>query len=354
MSATLRDVARRAGVSHTTVSNVLNNVPKVGEETRKRVLQAMADLQFEPNLAAKSLYTKRSYIAGYMVPAITNEFFMNVARGAERVLYREDIGLFLCDTGLDPKREADYIRRLIRHRADGIVVNYTANRRTIRDAVRAGIPVVAVESPADEPLASLVCLDNHGAAMLGVEHLCELGHRRIAVMALDFESDVNEERLRGFRDGLKLHDIEPAPELEISLATSEKENGYFDYDAELEKSPVTAHRRFTEIVARLTDMGNPPTAVFCFDYHTTLLLIQSLMKMGITPGKQASVIGFDAPKAACALQVTSINQPALEMGTIAANLLLERIVDPALKPRTVRLSAQLEVGDTTGPPLTQG
>ncbi|MGI6132609.1 MAG: substrate-binding domain-containing protein, partial [Bacillota bacterium] len=115
-----------------------------------------------------------------------------------------------------------------------------------------------------------------------------------------------------------------------------------------------AHRRSTEIVARLTDMGNPPTAVFCFDYHTTLLLIQSLMKMGITPGKQASVIGFDAPKAACALQVTSINQPALEMGTIAANLLLERIVDPTLKPRTVRLSAQLEVGDTTGPPLTQG
>ncbi len=352
MSATLRDVARRAGVSHTTVSNVLNNVPKVSEKTRERVLQAMADLQFEPNLAAKSLGTRRSYIVGYMVPAITNEFFMNVARGAERVLYREDIGLFLCDTGLDPKREADYVRRLIRHRADGIVVNYAASNRTIRDAVRAGIPAVAIESPVDEPSVSLVCLDNQGAAMLGVEHLCELGHRRIAVMALDFESNVNQERLRGFHSGLKLHDIEPEPDLEISLATSEKENGYFDYSAELDKSPVTAHRRFSEIVERLMSIDRPPTAVFCFDYHTTLLLIQSLMRMRLTPGKQVSAIGFDAPRAACAPRVTSINQPALEMGAIAANLLLERISDPMFEPRTVRLSAQLEVGDTTIPPIT--
>ncbi|HNY67890.1 MAG TPA: LacI family DNA-binding transcriptional regulator [Bacillota bacterium] len=286
MSATLRDVARRAGVSHTTVSNVLNNVPKVSEKTRERVLQAMADLQFEPNLAAKSLYTKRSYIVGYMVPAITNEFFMKLARAAERVLYREDTGMFLCGTGLDPKREADYTCRLIRHRADGIVVNYTASNRTVRDAVRAGIPVVAIESPIDEPSASLVCLDNQGAAMLGVEHLCELGHRRIAVIALDFESNVNQERLRGFHSGLKLHDIEPVSGLEISLATSEKENGCFDYGAELDKSPVTAHRRFSEIVERLMFSDKPPTAVFCFDYHTTLLLIQSLMRMGLTPGMQ--------------------------------------------------------------------
>jgi DNA-binding LacI/PurR family transcriptional regulator len=97
---------------------------------------------------------------------------------------------------------------------------------------------------------------------------------------------VNQERLRGFHSGLKLHDIEPVSGLEISLATSEKENGCFDYGAELDKSPVTAHRRFSEIVERLMFSDKPPTAVFCFDYHTTLLLIQSLMRMGLTPGMQ--------------------------------------------------------------------
>ena len=81
MAPTIRDVAKRAGVSHTTVSNVLNNVPKVSEETRQRVLKAMEELGFEPNFVARSLYTKRSFVVGYMVPAITNEFFMSVARG---------------------------------------------------------------------------------------------------------------------------------------------------------------------------------------------------------------------------------------------------------------------------------
>jgi DNA-binding LacI/PurR family transcriptional regulator len=343
-------VARKAGVSHTTVSNVLNNVPKVSEETKQRVLAAMRELNFEPNLAAKSLYTKRSYIVGYMVPAITNEFFMNVARGAERVFYREGIGLFLCDTGLDPARESDYVRRLTRHRADGLVVNYVASRRTIKDALKSGIPVVAVESPVDEPGVSLVSVDNHGAAMLGVEHLCELGHRRIGVLAVDFESDVNRERLRGFRSGLKLHDMESDPALEVSMATSERQNGYFDHSTDLAKSPVTAHRQFSEVVRGILTAPAPPTALFCFDYHTTALLIQCLTRMGLTPGEQVSVIGFDAPATLCAPEVTSIIQPAPEMGSIAANLLMERITDPKSKPRTVRLSAQIHVGETTRRP----
>lgn len=350
MPATMRDVARRAGVSHTTVSNVLNNIPKVGEETRQRVLRAMAELDFEPNLVARSLYTKRSFIAGYMVPAITNEFFMNVARGAERVLYREDTGLFLCDTALSVDREVDYLRRLIRHRVDGIIVNYVASRKTIRDAVRAGIPVVAIESPVGEPKISLVEVDNAGASMLGVEHLAGSGHRQIGVISLDFESDVNKERLRGFQNGLKIHDLEPRPDLLVSLSSLVKENGYFDQALDPAKSPVTAHRQFAQIVERLLNLADPPTALFCFDYQTTMLLVRSLAGLGRTPGREVSVVGFDAPNSVCLPQITTISQPAMEMGSLAAELLLERVTDPTAKPRSLRLSAQLVIGETTGPP----
>ncbi|MCR4401237.1 MAG: LacI family transcriptional regulator [Firmicutes bacterium] len=353
MAATIRDVARKAGVSHTTVSNVVNNVPKVSEETRQRVLKAMAELGFEPNLAARSLYTKRSYLVGYMVPAITNEFFMNVARGAERVLYREGIGLFLCDTTLASEREADYLRRLIRHRVDGIIVNYVANRRTIHDAVRAGIPVVAIESPLGEPKISLVEVDNAGAAMLGVDHLTELGHRNIGVISIDFESDVNRERLRGFQNGLKLHDLQPRSDLLVSLSALIRENGYFDRTQDLTASPVAAHRELAGIVERLLKLEEPPTALFCFDYQSAMLVIRCLNTLGLAPGTDVSVLGFDAPNTVTVPRISAVTQPAAEMGSIAAELLLERVRDPKARPRSVRLSAQLTLGETTGPPAVR-
>lgn len=350
MAATIRDVARKAGVSHTTVSNVINNVPKVSEQTRQRVLKAMKELDYEPSIAARSLGGRRSYLVGYMVPAITNEFFMNVARGAERVLYREDTSLFLCDTGLSASREADYLRRLVRHRVDGIIVNYVADKKTVHNAIRAGIPVVAVESPVGEPMISLVEVDNAGAAMLAVEHLVSLGHREIAVIAIDFESDVNRERLRGFQNAQKVYDLRQRPELLISLASLLRENGYFDQTfTNVATRQVAAYREFTHIVDGLLKRLEPPTALFCFDYQTAVLAVRTLVQLGLTPGKEVSVVGFDAPDSVCVPRITSVTQPAAEMGALAAELLLERVTDRRAKPRSIRLSAQLAQGDTSGP-----
>lgn len=353
MRATMRDVAKLAGVSHTTVSNVVNNVPKVSEATRQRVINAMKQLDFQPNLAARSLYTKRSFIVGYMVPAITNEFFMNVARGAEKVLYRESTGLFLCETGLVPEREADYLRRLIGHGVDGVIANYIANQRTVNDAIRAGIPMVAIESPSDDPRISLVEVDNAGAAMLAVEHLVSLGHKQIGVISIDFESNVNRERLRGFMNGQKIHDLEPRSDVLVSLSSMGEENGYFDHTSDPASSSLLLHRRFSSMVEGFLGLKRPPTAVLCFDYQTTVLLMRSLANLAITPGKELSVVGFDIPSSICIPRVTTISQPAAEMGSLAAQLLLERITDPSAEPRSVKLSAQLTVGDTSGPAQRQ-
>lgn len=348
MPPTIRDVARRAGVSHTTVSNVLNDVPKVSAETRQKVRAAMEELGFEPNLVARSLNTKRSWAVGYMVPAITNEFFMSVARGVEQVLYREKISLFLCDTMLEVDRETDYLHRLIRHRVDGIIFNYAANEKSVLAALKAGIPVVAVESPVGIPGVSVVEADNAAAAMLGVEHLAALGHRHIAVLAIDFDSNVNKDRLRGFQNGLKLHDLPFRPELLLPLSTFGLEHGYFDPMVDLAKSPVTAHRQFAQTVEKLLTLPEPPTAVFCFDYYTAVLLIRCLVNLGRRP-PEVSVIGFDSPASVCLPRMTSIVQPAMEMGALAANLLLERITNPNAPPRTLRVAAQLVPGETTGP-----
>ena len=349
MAPTIRDVAKLAGVSHTTVSNVINNVPRVGMQTRQKVLEVMETLGFEPNFVAKSLYTKRSYTVGYMVPAITNGFFMSVARGAERVLYREDLSLFLCDTTLEASRESDYLRRLIRHQVDGIIFNYAADRKSVVRAIKAGIPIVAIESPIDVPGASLVQVDNAAAAMIGVEHLAALGHNRIGVIAIDFESDVNSERMRGFRNGMKIHDLPLREELLMRISGN-RWDAYFDQMDDLTMSPLPARRQFAKNVEGLLGLPDPPTAIFCFDYQSAILLVRSLTGMGLTLGRDVSVVGFDCAAVISAPQLTTISQPAMEMGAFAAEMLLERIANPGVKPRMLRLSAQLVIGETTGPP----
>ncbi|NLG78223.1 MAG: LacI family transcriptional regulator [Firmicutes bacterium] len=98
-------------------------------------------------------------------------------------------------------------------------------------------------------------------------------------------------------------------------------------------------------------LPEPPTALFCFGYQTAVLAVRALVQLGLTPGKQVSVVGFDAPNSICVPRITSVIQPAGEMGALAAELLLERIADQRAKPRSARLSAQLVHGDTSGPPI---
>lgn len=350
MVATIRDVAKRAGVSHTTVSNVLNNVPKVSEETRQRVLQVMKELNFEPNMVAKSLYTKRSFAMGYLVPTIANQFFMDIARGIEQVLFREDTCLFLCDTMFEVNRETNYLRRLVRQRVDGIIFSYTTHRKIVSEAVRTGIPVVAIESPADMPEISLIEVDNAAAAMKAVEHLADLGHRQIGVISLDFEGDVNKERLRGFQNGLKVNDLPLRSEFLLSLSSLKIGAAFFEQLADLDQKPLAIQERFTQEVKKLLALPHPPTAIICFDYQSAHLLTHYMASNGQIPGKDLSVVGFDIPSSLCIPRITTIRQPATEMGALAAELLLERINNPGIPPRSLQLSAQLIVGETTGSP----
>lgn len=349
MAATIRDVAKLAGVSHTTVSNVLNNVPKVGAKTREQVMKVVQELHFEPNQAAKSLYTKRSFSVGYMVPTIANQFFMDLARGIEQVLFREDTCLFLCDTMFEANREENYLRRLIRQRVDGIVFSYTTNRKIVREAIQTGIPVVAIESPVDMPEISLVEVDNAAAAVSVIDYLAQLGHREIGLISLDFQSNVNKERLRGFQNGLKIHDLPLRPELLLSLHSLGIVKGYFEQLIDLGRKHVFIQDVFTKNVRQLLNLPNPPTAVVCFDYQSAHMLIRYLADNNLFPGKNLSVVGFDIPPSLCLPQITTVRQPAVEMGSFAAELLLERIVNPGVHSRSLRLSSQLSIGETTGP-----
>lgn len=171
-------------------------------------------------------------------------------------------------------------------------------------------------------------------------------------MAIDFGTDVNRERPRGFQNAQKLYDLRQRPELLVPLAPPLRENGYFDQMfTSIAASPVAAHGESAQIVDGALKLPEPPTALFCFDYQTAVLAVRALVQLGLTPGKQVSVVGFDAPNSICVPRITSVIQPAGEMGALAAELLLERIADQRAKPRSVRLSAQLVPGDTSGPPI---
>lgn len=171
-------------------------------------------------------------------------------------------------------------------------------------------------------------------------------------MAIDFGTDVNRERPRGFQNAQELYDLRQRPELLVPLAYLLRENGCLDQTfTSIAARPVAAQWEFAHIVDGLLKLPEPPTALFCFDYETAVLAVRALVQLGFTPGKQVSVVGFDAPNSVCVSRITSAIQPAGEIGALAAELLLERIGDQRAKPRSVRLSAQLVPGDTSGPPI---
>ena len=181
---TINDVAKRAGVSKATVSHVINNTRFVEEETRQRVLQAIAELGYRPSSVARSLTTKRTETIGVIISDASNYFFGEVLLGIEDVLRPANYGLIVCNTAEILEREAHYLDLLLRQRVDGIIAAATSQRWDIlAQAEVQHTPIVFVDRSFEGLGGPFVGVDNKGGAYLGTRHLIEFGHRQIGILA---------------------------------------------------------------------------------------------------------------------------------------------------------------------------
>jgi LacI family transcriptional regulator len=306
--ASIRDVARRAGVSLGTVSNVLNRPDQVGAGSRERVLAAIAELGFVRNESARQLRAGTSRTIGLVVLDIANPFFTDLARGVTDVADEAGLAVILCNSDDRPDKESAYLDLLTEQRVQGVLITPTAELAPHLEAMRRrGTPVVLVDRRAPGPGQCSVAVDDVRGGRLAAEHLVERGHRRIAFVGGASGLPQIQERFAGVEAAVREQwgDTESLTVLAPELLT------------------VAAGR---EAAAQLVAMpaGVRPTAVVCANDLLAMGVLQELTRRGVRVPDECAVVGYDDVDAAAAAAVplTSVRRPRQEMGRRAAQLLL--------------------------------
>jgi LacI family transcriptional regulator len=309
VSASIRDVASRAGVSVGTVSNVLNRPGQVGETTRVRVLAAIEELGFVRNESARHLRAGSSRTVGLVVLDIANPFFTDVARGVEDAVNEEGLAVILCNSDDRPDKEASYLDVLSEQRVQGVLITPTAGMNPALEAMRArGVPVVLLDRRATGPDQCSVAVDDVQGGRLAADHLLERGHRRIVFVGGSSGLPQVQER----HDGVEAAFREVCGDTD-NLAVFSPET-----------LTVAGGR---EAGARIVGMpGNQrPTAAVCANDLIALGLLQEMVRHGVRVPDEFAIVGYDDIDfaAAAAVPLTSVRKPRQELGRRAAELLLD-------------------------------
>jgi LacI family transcriptional regulator len=333
---TLRDVARVAGVHPATASRALNDKtrPLVNEDTAQRVLAAAEELGYSPNPIARGLKTNRSYTIGVLIPDLTNPLFPPILRGIEDRLEQAGYTPLIANTDNDPERELLDTQAMRARQVDGIIAATARRDHDLFDELLAGgLDLVLVNRwLPDLPVSSATADDRQGMRM-GVEHLIELGHRRIAHIAGPLDYSTGLDRHEGFKDAMRGAGIELDPDL-ILL------------------SEVLTEAEGTRLCAQLLDSGREFTAIAGANDLLALGCLDVFAERGLRCPDEISVVGFNDMPFAARFQppLTTIRIPHYEIGTAAGELMLEQLEDPESEPRHVRLEPTLVVRQSTAKP----
>lgn len=328
-SATIHDIARRLGVSPSTVSRALNSSGYVSPGTRERVLAAAEEAGFHPNVTARSLRIGRTGIIGLAIPDILNPFYAEIARRVQDRAEEHGYTVMVFNTDGVLEKERKLLVIALSGRMDGLIFFPTSvEAPDLKPLLDEQFPTVLFDSKGGISGFDVVALDDYKGARLAVEHLIAYGHHRIGFLATNFNA--MEDRLRGLRDVLSEHGLSLDPDLVAVVKRG-------DPDA------------LKESARKLLYMEDPPSALFAANDAIAIELIRFCAQVGIKVPDRVSIVGFDDIDSASVVTpaLTTVAQPKRELGTIAANMLVERIEHEALEPRRVILAPRLVVRDST-------
>jgi len=335
-TAKIADVARLAGVSVATVSRTLARPEVVIEETRMRVLAAVRDTGYMPNVSARNLRVRKTMIVLVAVPDIANPFFAEVLQGIDDTLSAAGYGLIIANLAGSPEKEARYVDLVCAGQADGVLLLCGhVMRSPTRDLRDARVPLVAACEHIPHENFPQVTIDNVGTAREAVGHLIELGHTRIAYLSGPKSNILEQQRLEGYLQALREAGI--AADARLILP------GDFTFHAGVEAGQSLLALKPT---AR-------PTALFAANDEMAIGLIKTMHAAGLQIPNDLSVVGFDGIAYAdyCEPTLTTIVQPRRELGAAAAAELIELMTTgKAGSPKHVKLPARLIRRDSTRPP----
>ena len=333
---TVRDVARRAGVSTSTISHVLNRTRFVSDELRERVLAAMHELNYEPNAAARMLTLRRSNTIGLIVSDIRNPFFASVARGVEDVAQENSYTVVLCNSDEDLLRESACLKALQTRQVDGVLLaSAGVSDAHLSRLIHAGYPVVLVDRELPHLAVPSVVLDNEGAAYGAVRHLIVCGHRRIAMISGRASISTTTERVAGYKRAL----------LEAGL----------EVDSRLIVSGESTSEGGVQATLGVLDVDPPPTAIFSGNNLMSIGALHAIGSRGLIVPDDIALVGFDdfpfPWSDAFRPHLTTVAQPTYELGRRAAEMLVQRLnhLDGAVAPpERVVLEGKLVIRESSG------
>jgi LacI family transcriptional regulator len=330
---TIRDVARRAGVSAMTVSRVINGSSRVTVRTRGRVEQAISELGYVPSRLARGLSAQRTGTLALIVPDVANPFFTLIVRGAEDVARRAGYGVILCDTRADVDVEREAIEDMIAHRVEGILIAPVSDRSRdhLRRLAKFGVPFVLVDRTVRGVESDAVVGESGAGAQRLVEHLIALGHRRIGLVVESDDVSTARERRRGYEAALAAAGI-PLDPVFVAEAPADPAGGF-------------------DGMHRLLDRDPPPSAVFTVNNLVALGAIEAVRAAGLEVPDDVALVCFDDIAYASRLYpfLTVMEQPAETFGTLGTQLLLERIDRRgSARPRVVVLPPEFVVRRSCG------
>lgn len=322
----IRDVAKTAGVSVSTVSHAINKTRYVSEETRTKVFVAMEELNYKPNRLASSLRRKdkRTNTLGVLIPDSANPFFAEVLRGVEDTCFEFGFNVFLCNSDDDPQKEINYIEALLGKQIDGIILISTGTHNDSLDILaQSKIPSVLVDRVVSGGGIDSVLVDNETGGYQAAEFLINLGHKRVGCVTGPSLATPSAARVKGFKKAFSDHDLELGNELFVPG----------DFRAQ---SGCNATKSLLEINA-------PPTAIFTCNDLMAVGALHALDQAGMRIPEDMSIIGFDDIPLASLTKppLTTIAQPSQSMGLSAAKMVITRIENPSLPPREDILSTSL-------------
>lgn len=330
MDKTIQDVARAAGVGIGTVSRVINNNPGVKPATRAKVLAAVAQLNYRPNLIARSMISKRTDAIGVIVPFFTRPFNMEMLRGIEIALgqYGKDLVLYNVET--NTQRDHYFAELPTRRRVDGLLIISLPVPDTFAIQFKeVGMQAVLVD--AYSPLLTSLVVDNVEGSYQAVRHLIEKGHRRIGfingIIEGSFKFNQANDRLIGLHRALGEANVPFEPELVLTSEWNRKGG--------------------IEAALQLLSREKRPTAIFAASDMQAIGVLEAARALHISVPAELSVIGYDGIEISELLELTTIQQPMMQMGELGVRKLFEHIENSEKPPELVRLNATLIERGTT-------
>ncbi|RJR50875.1 MAG: LacI family transcriptional regulator [Desulfobacteraceae bacterium] len=329
--STIRDVARVADVSTATVSRVINSPEAVRAETRDRVQRAMDVCRYKYNALARGFVTKQSHILGLIIPTITNPIFAESTRGVQDFANEMGYQVILANSDYESEKEERLVEVLREKQVEGLMITTTnLEGGILKSLIEDGFPFVLLYSTVRRGPMSAVGVDNFSGGYTAAEHLIRLGHRRIAMLAGGFSfSDKSYHRWHGYRRCLKDHRIpyDPALTLQTQYTLSSGKDA----------------------IKTLLSVSDPPTAVFCSNDFIALGAMQGARELGVRIPHELSVVGFDDMEISSFISpgLTTIRQPAYDMGKLGTELLFRLISKEVKRPVHRMLETTLVVRGST-------